>query len=139
MRSRRRGRSGLTNAAFDHRKSIDDLLDCALNRFERVLGAGDVAFDRALRGGHWIDCPTTSRPADIFDMDKEVSNAALDRFEMNETRIGRIEALHERRNAIFEMRKRCMIGVGQLDPFQFFDQPGEQFLQFARHRLACVG
>ena len=129
----------MTNAAFDHRKPIDHLLDRALNRFERVLGAGDVTFNRALHGGHWIDCATTSQSADIFDMDKEVGNAALNRFEMNETGIGRIEALHQRRDAIFEMRKRCMIGVGQLDPFQFFDQPGEQFLQFARHRLACVG
>ena len=72
-------------------------------------------------------------------MHQQVGDAALDRFEMTEPRVGGIEALHQRRDPVFQMRQRGVIGMRQLHPFELFDQPREQLLELVRHRGSRFG
>ena len=122
------------------------MLHRALDRFERIeraalalLDLGDFALDgvdrqRLFGGRHACGQGLAVRAAKLFDMHQEIGDAALDRFEMAEPRVGGIEALHQRRDAVFQMRQSGVIGVGQLHPFEFFDQPREQFFKLVGDR-----
>jgi len=46
---------------------------------------------------------------------------------MDETRIGGVEPLHQRRDPVFEMRQRRVVGVGELNPFELFDESESSF------------
>ena len=58
---------------------------------------------------------------------------------MAEPRVGGIEALHQCRDAVFQMRQRRVIGVRQLHPFELLDQPREQLLELVWHRGSRFG
>jgi hypothetical protein len=78
--------------AFDRRQPIDDVLDGALDGFQRiprapiaVLDCGDVALDRVRRRRHQ---PRAGRfgsfkAAHLLDVHKQVGKPALDGFEMS--------------------------------------------------------
>ncbi len=113
------------------------MLHRTLDRFERIerallalLDLGDVALDgvnrqRLFGGRHAPGQGFAARAANLLDMHQQVGDAALDRFEMAKPRVGGIEALHQRRDPVFQMRQCGVIGVRQLNPFEFFDQSGQ--------------
>ena len=147
--TRRFGCGGsVMHAAFDHRQPIDHVLDGAMDGFERILGAPFAAFDFgdvALDGGdgdgfgHRTGCRRSVAAADLIDMHEQIGEPALDGFEIAEPCIGRVEPLDQLGDAVLESAQRCVIGVGELNPFELLDQPGKKLLQLARHRVAGFG
>ena len=136
------------HAAFDHRQPIDHVLDGAVDGFKRILGApfaaldfGDVALDGGDGDGpaHRTGCRRSVAAADLVDMHEQIGEPALDRFEIAEPCIGRVEPLDQLGDAVFESAERCVIGVGELNPFELFDQPGKKLLKFARHGVSRFG
>ncbi len=72
-------------------------------------------------------------------MHEEIGQAALDGFEIAETRVGGVEPFDQLRDAVFEMAERRVIGVRELDPFELLDESGQQLLKLARHGVARFG
>ena len=62
-------------------------------------------------------------------MHQQIGEAALDRFEIAEPRVGGVEPFDQLGDAVFECAERGVIGVRELDPFEFFDQPGREAFQ----------
>ena len=72
-------------------------------------------------------------------MHEQIGKSALDGFEMTKPRVGSVEPLDQRGDAVLEVRQRRVIGVRELNPFELLDQAGEQLFQLARHRVARLG
>ena len=134
------------DAAFKHREPIDNLLDRIVDRLDRIPRAalaGLDLVDLALERIHHrrnarrtaVACAATAA-AGLLDMNQQVGEPTLDGIEMREAGIGGIEPLHQRGDAILEMAERGVVGVGELNPFELFDQAGDQPLELARNRMA---
>ena len=104
------------------------MLDGAVHGFERFLrpplaasDLGDVAldgFDRFARRGGGSDAVAA---ADLFDMHQQIGHPALDRFEIAETGVGRVEPLDQLGDSVFQRPERGVIGMREVHPFELFD------------------
>ncbi len=72
-------------------------------------------------------------------MHQQIREPALDGFEIAELGVGGVEPLHQLGDAILEIAQRRVIRMRELNPFELFDQPGEQFFKLVRHRVAGLG
>ena len=110
------------HVAFNARKAIDDVFNGTLDRLDRILGAPFAVFDfRELVIDGAARHNSTRRGihahpagAQLLDVNQEISQSAFHAFEQSQTRVGRIEPLHQQGDAIFEMRQRGVIGLREL-------------------------
>ena len=110
-----------------------------LHRFERILGAGDVVLER-------VDAGRTFRAqsrrflvrAHVLDMHQQIGQAALDRFQVAEARVGGVQPLHQLDDAILEMADRDIVAARLLDLLDLVGQRLHQRFQPRRHVVAAL-
>ncbi len=88
------------NIPLDYGEAVDDVAERAVDRFQRIMSAGDIALETIDVGRR--DC---ARPAVLvrFDMHQKIGEPALQCFQMAEARIRGIELCHQADDAVFEM------------------------------------
>ncbi len=76
------------------------------------------------------------RHALVLEMDQELGQPALDRFEMVETGVGGVELLDQLGDPILEMAERRLVAAVELNALDLVDQAGDHGLELARDVLA---
>ena len=95
---------------------------------------GDVALDSVDRLTRHGRSRYAVAATDLVDMHQQIGDPALDRCKIAEPCVGGVKPLDQLGDTVFQRAKRGVIGMGELHPFELFDQSGEKLLQLARAR-----